>query len=57
MIQKRPSKLIKQFPVSEPIVNMAEFEKRLYVATSRRLYILVGDKLEPLKIVRHKGGK
>lgn len=44
-------KLIKQFPESESIVSMLEFKGRIFIATSKQVYELVGDDLlEPIKI-------
>lgn len=47
----RPNaELVHAFPVEEPIVGLLEFKDRLFVATSRRLYMLHEGKLHPVPV-------
>ena len=41
-------KSIAEFPPEEPIVNLLAFNNRLFVATSKRMFEIVGEKLIPL---------
>ena len=52
---RKGTKHIKTFPKTEPCVAMCEFKGRIYVATQRRVYVMVEDKLEPLEIVQVDG--
>lgn len=45
-------KLMAQFPPGEAIVSMVQFKGRVLVATSVRVYQVIGDKLVPLVIER-----
>ena len=55
MKMRKGTKHIKTFPKTERCVAMCQFKGNLYVATEKRIYILVKDKLETIKIVKAKG--
>lgn len=44
-------KVIGEFPESEPIVGLQVLANRLFVATSKRMYEVIGDELRPLKMI------
>lgn len=44
-------KLIKEFPLDEPLVALCTCRDRVYAATSKRVYVVQNDKLKPLDIV------
>lgn len=48
-------KLIASFSPEEPIVAMTVWGGRVIVATSRRLFEIIGDELVPLKLVVPEG--
>jgi len=50
--RRRNTKHIKTFPASERCVAMCEYKGDIYVATEKRVYIMVEDKLRPLEIVK-----
>ncbi|MDP2618618.1 MAG: hypothetical protein Q8P46_00335 [Hyphomicrobiales bacterium] len=48
---RRPgTKLIHTFDDDEQGVSMVQHEGRIFVATSKRVYVVIDDKLVPLKI-------
>lgn len=50
-IMRRPgTKLIHTFDDDEQGVSMVQHEGRIFVATSKRVYVVIDDKLVPLKI-------
>ena len=50
-ITRRPgTKLIHTFDDDEQGVSMVRHEGRIFVATSKRVYVVIDDKLVPLKI-------
>lgn len=45
-------KVIKEFPATEPIVSMIEFNGRILVATSKHVFRLTdNDQFEPLEFI------
>lgn len=51
-VKKREgTKLIKEFPENEKAVGIVKFNNTIYVATERRVYMMIEDKLIPIEIV------
>ena len=50
MEKRKGYKFIKQFPDSEPIVAMLNFQDRIILATSKGLYELKEDVLEAIEM-------
>ena len=49
--QARPGRVI-EIPNAAPVVAMQVFRDQLYVATSAGVYVLVGERLEPVPFSR-----
>ena len=51
-ITKRPgTKLLKTFPVDEPLVSMIEFKGTIYVASTKGVFKMIDDEFHQLEFV------
>lgn len=44
-------RIVKEFPVEEPVVSMIQFNGQVFLATTRRVYKLVDEQFIPLDVV------
>lgn len=50
MIKRKGTKFIKAFPKAEPIVAMCTFKDKVFLATTRGVYSIKNEKVEPIKM-------
>ena len=54
VVKSPGTKLIKVFPKTEPVVAMCTWQDKIYLATTRHVYLMEKDKVIPLRLRKEK---